>query len=56
VRLGLDALMSKELQESFSKDGKREGKRAFIKTKLYKCFIGESLMFFLLTQQCDTAV
>jgi len=39
--------MSKELQESFSKDGKREGKRAFIKTRLYKCFIGESLMFML---------
>ena len=40
VKNVLDTLMTRELQDKFSKDGKK-GKCAFIKTHHYKCLLGK---------------
>jgi len=40
VRLGLESMLTRGVQEAFSKDGKK-GKRAFSKTLHYKCLLGE---------------
>ncbi|XP_065656811.1 uncharacterized protein LOC136082218 [Hydra vulgaris] len=39
VKNGLDAMLTRSLQQQFRKDGLK-GKRAFVKTNHYKCLIG----------------